>query len=225
MRRPIPFLALFAPLLLTSPSVLQTQLVDTGTLEIRDAGRVVGREEFSLERVGPPDGGAGFRLVTIASYRSPGKEIHATFSFGADSTVQTLVLERSDGTRERILATFGSRRVTVRTVGGGRESAHEYPSAAHYWVIADSVFGSYVLQPSVPGGPFEVFAPESGRRVQARLQAHGTERVVVDGSRRTLTHYTLTAGRTSYELWYDAAGHLMRAAAPSWGLTAERVQR
>lgn len=212
-----PVAALTGLLLLTQSP--QGPVVDAGTLVISRGGVVVGREEFTVRR-GRSSGPDGFTITTTARYSVPRVNTLApVVELGPDSLPVQVQFDVSGETQARAYARFGQRRITVRVVRPGGESAQELPASGRTLVADDSVFALYAIRPAP--GPLQVLTPRNGQRASAELALLGTERTTLQGVGRELEHWVLR-GADERHLWYDEAGRLMRVEAPSLSLSAER---
>ncbi len=142
---------------------------------------------------------------------------------GADSLPRVVQFEASNGDDRRVLAQFGARRLTIRTISAEGESAREYPAAGRNLVVDDSVFSLYAVPPGTASGPVRLVSPRNDTRTDYQLTDRGTESTLVAGERLSLRHLVFTAGTDVRHVWYDAAGRLMKVEIPSRRLVAERV--
>lgn len=124
----------------------------------------------------------------------------------------------------RVIASFGPRRITVRLATDGTEMAREYPGGARSLVVADRALSLYALAGGMTPGPVTVHGLGSRDRESATLEDRG--RGPLPGPDSTMARrMTLRTGGGQVELWYDDAGRLLRIAVPAKDLTAERAGR
>jgi hypothetical protein len=124
----------------------------------------------------------------------------------------------------RLAASFGPRRITVRLASNGTEVAREYPGGAQTIVVAEHALSLYAVAGGLAPGPVTIQGAGSPSRRSGTLEDRGREPLPqLDGS--LARRVTLRAGEEVIELWYDAAGRLMRIAIPAKDLTAERAVR
>lgn len=166
---------------------------DSGRLIVRRGGAVVGQEEFSLERVAGP--GGGLNLIITASY--------------------------PPAAPTRMVASFGPRRITVRVASDGTETAREYPGGERTLVVAERALALYAVASGLTPGPVTLYDRDSPGRRSAALEDRGEPMPRPEGA--PAKHVLLRTGDDVVELWYDAAGRLLRIAAPAKDLTAERA--
>jgi hypothetical protein len=200
------------------------QVVDRGTLLIMQGGRLVGQEEFVVERgrrSGAPD---GFTIASVVAYPAerPTRRLTAVVEFGPDSQPAATLVEAEDGELRRVLIRLGPRRVTVRVVTPSGEAAREYPSAPRHLVLDDSLFAAHAVELPVPPGTVRSITLREGGRGTADVSDHGSDRTSVGTAQRTLHHISVTMGGERRDLWYDERGRLVKLAIPSRGLTALR---
>ena len=214
-------LALVAPL---ATALTAQQVIDRGTLVIMQQGRLVGQEEFVVERgrrSGAPD---GFTIASVVSYpaQQPTRRLTSVVEFGPDSQPAATLVEAEDGDLRRVLIRLGPRRVTVRVVTPSEEAAREYPSAQRHLVLDDSLFAPHaVALPLLPGAVRAITLREGGRAT-AEVADHGSDRTSVGTTHRTLHHLSMTVEGERRDLWYDERGRLIKVAIPSRDLTVLR---
>jgi hypothetical protein len=124
----------------------------------------------------------------------------------------------------RLAASFGPRRITVRLASNGTEVAREYPGGAQTIVVAEHALSLYAVAGGLAPGPVTIQGAGSPSRRSGTLEDRGREPLPqLDGS--LARRVTLRAGEEVIELWYDSAGRLVRIAIPAKDLTAERAAR
>lgn len=189
---------LLLPLLALSDPAGGGQLThDNGRLTVRQRDAIIGQEEFSLDRV---EGGGGEAANVIVSAHYP------------------------PAVPNRVVASFGPRRITVRLASDGTEVAREYPGGSRTIVVADHALSLYCMSGALGAGPVTIVEPGTAGRRPATLEDQGRERLPGPGG-GSARHMTLRSGDDVVDLWYDAAGRLLRIAIPAKDLTAERALR
>jgi hypothetical protein len=214
---------LITGLLLGSTATFRAQgpVLDAGTFVISYRGTAIGRESFTLRsgRAGEP---AGYTLSSSATY--PRGATHVTLSpvveWGSDSLPLQVQFDVFGDGQSRVYLRFGPRRVSLRIVRPGGESARELPAATRELVADDSVFALHALQPDRAAS--QAIFPRSGTRLPARLEDRGLDQTTLRGVAYRLRHLVLTLGPQERHLWYDERGRLMRVDIPALELTAER---
>lgn len=200
----------------------QGPLLDAGTLLITRGGAPIGRENFTIRR-GRSSGPDGYTIATTVLYppAAPRMRLTPVVELGADSLpVQVQFDIFGDGQR-RVYVQFGPRRITVRVVRPGGESARELPVTGREAVADDSVFALYALLPG--GQPFQVIQPRSADTRPARITEEGTGQTTLAGVAHELVHRILHLGAEERHLWFDRDGKLQKVEVPSAGVVAERV--
>lgn len=206
------------------PGSQQGSVADAGAFVITRGTDVVGREEFTI-RQGRTETADGYTISTTATY--PPRRSQVTLApvveVGPDSLPSAVQFDVLGDGQRRVYARFSARRITVRSVRPGGESAREFPAAGRQLVVDDSVFALYAILPGQSEGVVHLIAPRTERRVESRLTDLGTERTVVSGVARSLRHFGLEAQGETHHLWLDETGRLMKVTLPG-GLTAQRVE-
>jgi hypothetical protein len=215
---PRPSATTLAALLLTA-SGPQGPVVDAGTLAISRGGAVLGREQFTVRR-GTSSGPDGFTITTTARYSVPRAiTLSPVVELGTDTLPVQVQFDVFGDGQARVYVRFTPRRITVRVVRPGGESAQELPLTGRTLVADDSVFALYAIRPAP--GPLQVLTPRNGQRTPAELVPLGPERTTLQGVSHQLEHWVLR-GKDERHLWYDEAGRLMRVELPALSLIAER---
>jgi hypothetical protein len=199
-RLPTAILPLLTLAVTIAAEAQQIPVTDEGVFVIRAGGEVVGREQFTLRSAG---GGEVPREITLS-----------------------LVSNYPPAPPRRTVASFLPRRMTVRMATASGAAAREYPGGSGYLVADDSVFSLYAAALEREPGPVQVFYPRTGERRPATLEDRGTEATTLAGEPRDdLRHLVLRSEATSYHLWYDSQGRLIKVGVPGVGLVAERTIR
>ena len=180
------------------------QILDEGSLEIRKAGLLVGREDFTLSG----SAGGGRSLATLARFPASRPQVHvqALLEVTPEGTVAALQIDsrRSEGL-SRIVAAPIHDHLTVRQTSRDAESSREYPRAAAAVILDDELAAPYRLLADRASGPesrLEVFFPRSGRR--------GTVSVTRQPPDSAGVTRLLLAGALTGSLRTDRTGRLLR---------------
>jgi YD repeat-containing protein len=207
----ISLLVIIADLGWVVPSRSQT-VADRGTLDILQGGTLIGREEFVVR---PGRGGAvtGYTITTSAVYPAdrPRRRLVAVIEFEADSTPAASQFQSTDGEEVRVVMRFGPRRVTVRTMTPGGESAREHPGGPRAVIVDDSLFAPHAL---LPGGAASARAfalhggPGRDLLIRATAEPRRQVTLTIDGDVRVVS--------------YDGSGRLIRVEMPARQLVAVR---
>ena len=194
---------------------------DEGTFIVRQAGREIGREDFTLQ-TGREGGADGTTIVSHTRYPglAPSAEGRVIVERRADGTFAAAQFDLDQGRSIRhLLIESGNRLLRIRASGGGNEAVRELPASPDVVILDDSSFALYlaVAQLATPEGRRLVGVfPASGRRVpfSARRDA---------GDDPSETRIILAGGLTG-TLWLDAQGRLDRLAFPGEGLEVGRLR-
>jgi hypothetical protein len=185
-----------------SPALAQAAGAAPITLVVTEAGREVGREEFTLTQ-GRGRGASGTTLTAMAKYPAalPTTRLTALLERTPESAIAKFQLdvESPSGTTV-ILAAGSGARLVVRTVAKGSESGRELPGGPDVVLLDDEVYSLYatVADLATPAGKrLTAIFPRTGRRVAFTAQregAGGDRRVILTGD-LTGTLVTDTEGR------------------------------
>ncbi len=201
----------------------QPQVVDEGFFTITDGSLVVGKEEFALRR-GRAGSEDGFTLTATASYppTQATRIVTVRIEFGADSQPIAAEIQERSNVRRAVVMRFQPRRVTVRRVTAGGESAQEFPRRLPPLVYHDASFAGFALLTALRGDNIAVFSATDDSPLTVGLTDHGIERVRVKGVERPLRRLVLASDRVSRQLWFDEQGRLIQITIPGRDLKAVR---
>jgi hypothetical protein len=219
--------ALFAGLAATfvaaaRPARAQGPMVDAGAFTITHNGAVVGREDFTIRR-GRSSGPDGYTIAATVMYppARPQIRLAPVVELSADSLPVQVQFDIFGIGPRRVYIQFNPRRITVRVVRPGGESARELPASGRELVADDSVFALYALLPAGEG--FQVIAPRDAGLKPARLTDEGMTQTTLGGVVHELRHVVLHLGQEVRHLWFDRERKLQKVEVPSAGLVAELV--
>jgi hypothetical protein len=202
----------------TSPALAQ---VDAPiTLIVKQGGKEIGREDFTLTR-GRGRGAAGTTLSATARYPATGPttRLTAVLERTAEFAIAKFQLDvEGPGGTTVILAAGSGARLIVRTVATGSESGRELPGGPDVMLLDDEVHSLYsaVADVATPAGKrLTAIFPRTGKRASftARLETGqgGTKRIVLTGD---------IAGT----LLTDTEGRLQRLELPGQNKVVSRVE-
>ncbi len=196
------------------------QVVDQGTLVIRNADAIIAREQFVL--AASPDG-----LVLTATSLYPPRRTRVTLEsrveIGADSLPDLATVTTSNGADGRVAAQFGSRRITVRVASPRGESVREHPAPSRYLVVDDSIFALYALPPGMSSGNVRLFALRDDKRSDVTLTNRGLHPPMLNGTQQDLVEVALESADGERIIWFDRQGRLMKVEDRIAGITAQRT--
>lgn len=201
------------------------RVVDEGTFVITRPGAASETENFRITRIDNGQLQATGQL-TGGARRASSRLV--TDSLGTPLDFQLTVFEgasRAPTMEVRAIAQAG-RLSSLAKRRGGEESMHEYPLTVGRCVVLDDDLAHlfYFVTLAKRTGPVDVITPRGARLATLTLTARGMEPVTIEGKAVTGTHYTLSNGGTSRELWIDAAGLLLRVENPATQMVATRQE-
>jgi len=211
---------LAAVLLMLAPAA-QTWAQEPGTkLVIHQAGREIGREEFTLTQ-GRGRGAPGSSLHATASYpaNTPTLRLGAVLERTPESALAKFQLDVDGPSGPTVILAAGSgARLIIRTVARGSEAGRELPGGPDVVLLDDQVFSLYmaVADLATPNGrPLTAVFPRTARRASfvARREAGGG-----GGTRVTLT------GDVRGTLATDPQGRLIRLELPESATVVSRAE-
>jgi hypothetical protein len=203
----------------TSPALAQADAPIT--LIVKQGGKEVGREDFTLTK-GRGRGAAGSTLSATARYpaAAPTTRLTAVLERTAEFAIAKFQLDvEGPGGTTVILAAGSGARLIVRTVATGSESGRELPGGPDVVLLDDEVHSLYsaVADLATPAGKgLTGIFPRTGKRASftARLETTGqgeTIRIVLTGD---------VAGT----LQTDREGRLQRLELPAQNKVVSRAE-
>ncbi|HEV8125285.1 MAG TPA: hypothetical protein VGP80_13650 [Gemmatimonadales bacterium] len=208
---------------LTFATGAEAQVLDQGTLVIKQGGREIGREEFVV-RSGRTGGATGTTMVTRGRFPAvaPALSQEATVERKGDGSFANIQITREQGAQVgRFIAEVTPRNVLRihASSSGGSEEVREYPGVPRLVGLADSAFALYsaVVPLATPGGEtITAVYPDNGRRVTFSARR-------VDGDDGSESRIVMS-GDINGTIWLDASSHILRLEFPSVGLEAVRLR-
>jgi hypothetical protein len=189
-------------------------------LVIQQAGREIGREQFSLSQ-GRGRGAPGSSLHTTASYpaNNPTLRLGAVLERTPESALAKFQLDvEGPGGPTVILAAGSGARLIIRTVAKGSEAGRELPGGPDVVLLDDQVFALYmaVADLATPNGrSLTAVFPRTARRSSFVARREGG---TGGGARILLT------GDIRGSLATDAQGRLTRLELAEPGIVVSRAQ-
>jgi hypothetical protein len=190
-------------------------------LVVRQAGREIGREEFTLA-AGRARGATGSTLTATAKYppTAPTTRLAAVLERTPEAALAKFQLDvDGPGGTTVILAAGSGARLIVRTVAKGSESGRELPGGPDVVLLDEQVYSllAQVADLATPAGrPLTAIYPRTGRRLAlvARRGPGGEA-----GSTRTAL-----SGDLSATIVTDAAGRVVRVEVPGQDIVVQRAE-
>ena len=212
------FFTLAAWLVLSTAA--EGQSIDDGTLSIRQAGREIGREDFSIHpgRQGASTGSTVVSRVRLPAINPRYTQESVVERAGDGSFSNMLVSYNAGGTSGRVIAEIARNVLRIYNASGGTEAIRELPVPRNMIGMADSAFALFILVVDLATGQETRFSgvyPRSGRHVlfTARREGNGSEETRI-----------VLAGEITGTIWLDNTGHLTRIELPGSNLEVIRLR-
>jgi len=218
------FLFSVAPGLLSGQNVL----VDEGSFRLTVNGEIVGREEFSIRRVGR---GEEARLILRGAIemdlpsgrRALTPALEAT---GGNMAVTAYQLKVTGAKNSEIYVSRSGQRYLAKVISSQGEEVREFRAGPGSVLIdRDVAHQHHLLLPFLNGGSdvsLTLLEPEAGQQVRMTLSFQGDEEVRVGTELVQGRHYRLSGGEATRDVWFDGQGRILRVAVPQRGYLAER---
>lgn len=221
---------LLALLLLPPPSLAaQNVEVDGGSFRISLNGETVGREEFSIRRVGM---GTEARILLRATIDldlpegrrrlEPGMEVEG----GSLQVAQYQMKVAGSRTSETFVSRSG-RRYLAKVISPRGEEVREYRAGPGSVLLDQHVAHHYHLLTPFLDDPVSVsltvLSPVTGQQLRMTLSDQGEGEIRVGSNLVQGRHFRLAGGEGGpRDVWFDAQGRILRVEIPSLGYLAER---
>jgi len=228
MFRAIQTAAAFSALVL--PAVLSGQnvSVDEGAFRLTVNGEVVGREEFSIRRVGRGDEA---RLILRGTVEMDSPDGHLSLvpameAAGEEMAVTAYQLKVTGSGTSEIYVTRTGRRYMAKVISTEGEEVREFRAGPGSILLdRDVAHQYYLLLPFLDrsdGVSLTVLSPLAGEQTRLTLRRVGEEEVRIGTELIQGRHYRLEGGEDSRDVWFDEQGRILKVAFPSRGYLAER---
>jgi hypothetical protein len=214
--------------LATAPPPLHAQgFLDQGVFVITRGGNEIGREDFAVRTTPGRQGQGGMQAVATVRYRD--RDYRAVLELTRD---RIPVSYQGDATvagrlSERVIGQCGRRRCAVRLVTPAGEQAHEFPVPARFVMLDDETFDQFAFVPRPSGAAtasIAVVRPRQSRLITGEIRDLGPDSVAIGPRSVPAEHYAVTLpGSNVHELWFSAAGDLLKVVVPGSGTTARRA--
>jgi len=220
--------AFLALILLPSQGQSQNVVVDEGAFRILLQGEIVGREEFSIRRLGV---GTDARVILRGSVELdlPGGRSNLAPAMelsGGDLSPAAYQLKVTGTRTEEVYVSRSGRRFLAKSLSPEGEQVREYRAGP----------GSILLDPYVAHQyhqlvPFlsrdsdtslTVLSPRTGEQIRMTLRRVGEEEVRVGTDLILGSHLRLEGEGSARDIWFDDRGRILRVAIPGQGYVAER---
>ncbi len=218
-----------AALALSPKLAAQNVEVDEGSFRVSLNGEAVGREEFSIRRMGM---GTEARIILRATVDldlgegrrrlEPGMEVE-----GGSLRVAQYQMKISGARSSEIYVSRSGRRFLAKVISPRGEEVREYRAGPGSVLLDEHVAHHYHLLTPFLEDPasvsLTVLSPITGHQLRMTLTDQGEEEIRVGSSLVQGRHYRLLGGEEGpREIWFDAQGRILRVEIPAQGYLAER---
>lgn len=213
---------------MAAPIPVSGQLVDNGTFVLYSGGEEVGREEFTIQRVGTGD--AQVTLATGTLTLQDGRTIETIMHLvGTTMILNTYEVSVSGSDTRTVRVIRAANRLRTRTVAPWGEELREYPARTPTVIFDEGVAHHYFLL----GALLETYGAEARIHAVVPLaemeESHtrsdvGAETIEVGSERVETTRIRLSSEGESRAAWFDGSGRLVRVAWAARGFEALRLR-
>lgn len=206
----------------------QNVSVDEGAFRLTLNGEIVGREEFSIRRVGMGSEALVFLRASVEMDLPGGRRSlePAIRAAGGRLTVTDYQTKISGTENSEIHVSRADRRFLAKILSPQGEEVREYRAGPGSIILdPDVAHQHHLLVPFLddPGSvSLTVLSPETGEQLRMTFALLGDEEVRVGTNLIPCRHFRLEGGDASRDVWFDAQGRILRVEIPSLGYTAER---
>jgi hypothetical protein len=215
--------------LLSQPSLsAQNVPVDEGAFRVAVNGEVIGREDFSVRRVGR---GNEARLILRATLEldlpAGRRSVTSAMEASGESLAVTAYQMKVTGSRTaEVYVTASGNRFLSKLISPEGEEVREYRAGPGSILLDQHLAHQYhLLQPFLgrtEAVSVSVLAPEAGTQSRMTLSMVGEEEVRIGTDLVRGRHYRLKGPEETREIWFDEQGRILRVAIPARGYLAER---
>jgi hypothetical protein len=216
-----------------APSAAPPDLNDHGTFEIFAGGKSLGTETFEI-RVRSNQLEAQGNVHLQVEQNGKGIEVRTSSNLLLDPQLEPLsyTWNQKGAQSSQLSVDFRAQPVhwSAKTVNG-QDDRRDLKLDKDVIVLDDNVIHHYQLAiaryDQAKGGmqAFRAFIPQEAMPGVITLKSVGSEPIIVDGEKRTLRHFLLTAQMAQIGLWVDDQGHLQLVSAPDVQYQAMRKKR
>ncbi len=211
-----------------SPARGQNVSLDEATMQVYREGALVGREEFSIRRVGS---GGQARVIlrgTVTTDTPDGRLALSPMmdTEGADLLLSGYQIDVSGPQTTAISVTRSGNRFLMRAISSSGERLREFRAGPGSILLDEGVAHHYFLltpylETSSPVS-LTVLVPRTGNQVRMTLTRVGEEEIRVGDRLVDAQHFRLEGGGDVREVWFDGQERILRVEIPSMEYVAER---
>jgi hypothetical protein len=213
---------------LLTPLSGQNVSVDGGTFRISMNGAQVGREEFTIRRIGMGDQARVILRSSIA-LDLPGGTLNlepAMDARASDLGVSTYQIKVSGTETTDIYVGLTGSRYQSRVISAAGERLREFRAGPGSVLLDQGVAHQHFLLTQhldeASAVSVNVLTPRAGRQLRMTLTFVGTEEVRVGDSLFPCRRFHLEGDEGARDVWYDEQGRVLRVEIPSTGYRADR---
>jgi hypothetical protein len=213
----------------TLPAQAQNVSVDENTFRIYRNGEAIGKEDFSIRRIGR---GVEQRLILRGTVDLTTPQGSVTLApamdvQGNNLSVSDYQIKVSGAETTDIFVTVSGNRFLARTLSSSGEQLREFRAGSGSVLLDEGVVHHhYLLAPYLEGEEtvsVTVLTPRAGTQQRMTLSFVGAEEISIGGALiPDARHFHLEGGDDSRDIWYDSQGRILRLEIPSQGYLAER---
>jgi len=206
----------------------QNVSVDEGAFRVSVNDEVVGREDFSVRRVGR---GNEARLILRATLEldlpEGRRSVTSAMEASGESLAVTAYQMKVTGSRTtEVYVTASGNRFLSKVISPEGEEVREYRAGPGSILLDRDLAHQYhLLQPflgAADGVSVSVLEPGAGTQNRMTVSTVGEEEVRVGTDLVMGRHYRLRGPEDIREIWFDEQGRILRVAIPARGYLAER---
>jgi hypothetical protein len=206
----------------------QNVAVDEGAFRISVQGEIVGREEFSIHRVGM---GTEAQLLLRASVElnlPSGRHVlePAMGATGLRMSVMDYQMRKTGAEPSETYIRRADRRFLAQTLSPTGTEVREYRAGPGSIILDPFVAHQHHLLVGYLEDPepvsLTVLFPDSGTQVRMTFRFVGEEEIRLGTSLVPCRHFRLEGGERATDLWFDAQARILRVEIPGLAYSAER---
>jgi hypothetical protein len=206
----------------------QNVSVDEGSFRITINGEIVGREDFSIRRVGV---GEQARIILRATVEldlpeGPRTLAPAMRAAGGDMGVMDYQMKVTGNQVSEVYVSRSGRRFLAKVISARGEDVREFRAGPGSVLLDRDVAHQHHLLTPFLDGPaavsLTVLAPEAGQQLRMTLSSVGEEEVRVGTELVRGRHFRLEGEDSSRDIWFDEQGRILRVEDSTRGYVAER---
>lgn len=217
------WLAAGALLLSGAPAAAQNVLLDEGAFTIYLGDREVGRETFTIRRMGS---GADARIIANAVVDVDARQIRPLLETTPDFGLTAYEVKISGREETEIAVQLTGRRFVARVRSAAGEQEREFRAREDAVLLEENVAHQYYFLTSAAdeeGATLAVIVPGATEMADLAVRSVARVSLPIGGETLEARRVTLVVDGVERSVWVDARGRVLRVEIPSTGYRAERV--